>query len=70
MRADDRCAGRTPSHCAAARAAPTLNLRRGERGARGEGGAPSINSAQAPAPASQPLSTTCATYRLSLADLT
>ena len=39
MRADDRCAGRTPSHCAAARAAPTLNLKRGERGRATEGGA-------------------------------
>lgn len=41
MRADDRCAGRTPSHCAAARAAPTLNLTRGRRGRGGgrEGGA-------------------------------
>lgn len=32
--ADDRCAGRTPLHCAAARAAPTLNL---SGDARGEG---------------------------------
>lgn len=31
VRADDRCAGRTPSHCAAARAAPTLNLTRRAR---------------------------------------
>lgn len=55
MRADDRCAGRTPSHCAAARAEPTLNLTRGERGAR-EGGA--VNKLRAgPCPrATRPLS--------------
>ncbi|CAH2073835.1 unnamed protein product, partial [Iphiclides podalirius] len=54
MRADDRCAGRTPSHCAAARAAPTLNLKRGG-GGRVRRGEPSINSAQAPAALSAPL---------------
>lgn len=71
-RADDRCAGRTPSHCAAARAAPTLNLKRGAAAARG--GAPSINSAQAPAPANSPSarppSAYRATYHLNLDGLT
>ncbi|KPI91516.1 hypothetical protein RR46_15020 [Papilio xuthus] len=53
MRADDRCAGRTPSHCAAARADTTLNLKREGSGGPGRG-APSINSAQIPPPAPRP----------------
>lgn len=68
MRADDRCAGRTPSHCAAARAAPTLNLRRGGGERRAGGGA--VNKLRAgPCPRAQSPSTTCATYRSNLADL-
>ncbi|CAB3242276.1 unnamed protein product [Arctia plantaginis] len=48
MRADDRCAGRTPSHCAAARAVPTLNLTRGLRRRAGRG---AVNKLSAPVPA-------------------
>lgn len=61
VRADDRCAGRSPSHCAAApRPEPTLNL--------SGGGGPSINSAQLLPPTPPlPRASACRTQTVTLA---